>query len=77
MTTGRAFLWNMTRIAALGVGLGVLAFIMSGPKSPAVNGSPSAQMISILELHATINPDRLPIQRFEDHSLIYPIDAQK
>jgi hypothetical protein len=67
----------MTKIAALVVGSGALAVIMSGRKSPAVNGSPSAQTISVLELHATINPDRLPIQRFEDQSLIYPTGAQK
>jgi hypothetical protein len=77
VTTGRSFLWNLTKIAAIVVGLGVLAVIVSGPKSPAVNGSPSAQTISVLQLHATINPDGLPIQRFEDQSLIYPIDAQK
>jgi hypothetical protein len=67
----------MTKIAALVVGLGILAAIMLGLKSPAVNGSPSAQTISVLELHAAIKPDQLPIERFEDQSLIYPIDAQK
>jgi hypothetical protein len=67
----------MTKIAALVVGLGVLAAILLGPKSPAVNGSPSAQTISVLELRVATNQDGLPIQRFEDQSLIYPIDAQK
>jgi hypothetical protein len=67
----------MTKIAALVVGLGVLAAILLGPKSPAVNGSPSAQTISVLELHVATNQDGLPIQRFEDQSLIYPIDEQK
>ncbi len=67
----------MAKIAVGAVALGVAGAIMLWSKSPAVDGSSSVEMISPQELHALAHIEGLPIQHFEDSSLIFPALAKK
>ena len=67
----------MLNFAMLLVALGIVGGIVLWSKSPAVKGSPTVQTMSIQEVHALAHMESLPIQEFEDHSLIYPAVAQR
>jgi hypothetical protein len=59
------------------VALGSACCIVLWSKSPAIDASSRAQRISIQEIHALVHPEDLPVQQFEDQSLIYPAPAQQ
>jgi hypothetical protein len=65
------------KIALPLVALGIACCIVLWSKSPAINASPTAQTISIQEIHALVHHEDLPVQQFEDQSLIYPALAQQ
>ena len=59
------------------VALGIVGDIVLWSKSPAVKGSPTVQTMSIQDIHALAHMENVPIQEFEDYSLIYPALAQR
>jgi len=66
----------MMKIAMLVVALGIAGVIVLWSKSPAVHVlSPSAQSISIQELHALAHLEGLPIQHFEDQTFVFVAEA--
>jgi hypothetical protein len=65
----------MMKIAMLVAALGVAGAIVLWSKSPAVHVSPSAQSISIQELHALAHLEGLPIQHFEDQTFVFVAEA--
>jgi hypothetical protein len=67
----------MVKVVTIVVALGLTVAIGLWSKSSAVNGSPTVQTISIQELHALAHLEGLPIQHFEDKSVIYPALAEK
>jgi hypothetical protein len=67
---------HLLKIGTLIVALGIAGGTVLWSKSPAVNRLGTAQMISIQELHALAHLKGLPVQQFEDQSLIYPAPAQ-
>jgi hypothetical protein len=66
----------MPKITTLVVAIATVAAIMIWSRSPSVNGSPDIRLISPHELHTLAHLESLPIQHFEDHSLIYPTLAR-
>jgi hypothetical protein len=65
----------MMKIAMFVGALGIAGVIVLWSKSPAVQVSPSAQSISIQELHALAHLEGLPVQHFEDQSFVYVAEA--
>jgi hypothetical protein len=57
--------------------LGIASCIVLVSKSPTIDASSRAQRISIQEIHALVHPEDLPVQQFEDQSLIYLAPAQQ
>jgi len=68
---------RIDKIALTLVALGIVSCIVLWSKSPAIDASSRAQRISIQEIHALVHPEDLPVQQFEDQSLIYPAPAQQ
>jgi hypothetical protein len=66
----------MLKIGLVLVSLAIVATIMLWPKSPAVTATPTAQSISIQELHM-LAPLNLPMQQIDDFSIIYPAVAEE
>jgi hypothetical protein len=62
----------MSKIAMLVIALGIAAtgFVMWW-NAPELKGRPTAQGISIQELHALAHQEGLPVQQFEDESLVF------
>jgi hypothetical protein len=67
----------MIKTSILLVALGIAGGIVLWSKSPAVTASPPSQSISIQEMHALAHVGSLPVQQFEDQSLIYPALEKK
>jgi hypothetical protein len=65
----------MAQLFTLIVALAAVSAIMLWSNSPAGNRSPNADRISPQELHALAHLEGLPIQDYEDQSLIYPARA--
>jgi hypothetical protein len=65
----------MMKIAMFLVALGVAGVIVLWSMSPTVHVSPSAQRISIQELHALAHLEGLPVQHFEDHTFVFVAEA--
>jgi hypothetical protein len=61
----------MPKIIALVVALGFVIGALLWAMSPTVRGTPTAQSISIQELHAVAHLDALPIDDFDDMSVVY------
>jgi hypothetical protein len=72
-----AIFTRIDKIALTLVALGIACSIVLWSKSPVINASPTAQTISIQEIHALVRHEDLPVQQFEDQSLIYPALAQQ
>ena len=60
----------MGKIAIL-VGIGIAVAFVMWWKAPDRKGRVTAQKISIQELHALAHQEGLPIQHFEDESLVF------
>jgi len=67
----------MLKITLLAVTLGIAGAIALSSQIPAVKETARAPTISPQEIHALAHLHGLPIQHFEDHSLIYPTLAKK
>ena len=67
----------MAQLSTLVVALAAVSAIMLWSNSPAGNRSPKADRISPQELHALAHLEGLPIQDYEDRSLIYPARAER
>jgi hypothetical protein len=65
----------MMKIAMLVVALGIAGGIVLWSKSPTVPVSPSAQSISIQDLHALAHLESLPVQQFEDQTFVFVAEA--
>ena len=65
----------MLKISMLLVALGIAGGIVLWSRSPSVIGSPTATKMSIQEIHALAHQENLPVQEFEDQSLVYPTVA--
>jgi hypothetical protein len=63
----------MPKIIALVVALGFVVGAALWAMSPTVKGTATAQSISIHELHAVAHLEALPIQEFDDMSVIYTV----
>jgi hypothetical protein len=60
----------MSKIAILVI-IGIAVGFVMWWKAADLKGEPTAQNISIQELHALAHQEGLPIQHFEDHSLVF------
>jgi hypothetical protein len=62
----------MSKTALLVIALGIAAagFAMWW-KAPELTGRPTAQGISIQELHSLAHQESLPVQQFEDDSFVF------
>ena len=62
----------MNKIAMLVTAVGIIAagFVMWW-KAPELRGRPTTQGISIQELHSLAHQEGLPVQQFEDESLVF------
>jgi hypothetical protein len=67
----------MFKIAILLIGLAIVAGIVLWSKSPTVDAVTTTQGMSFAEMHARAHLESLPVQEFEDQSLIYPVLAQR
>ena len=67
----------MFKIAILLFGLAIVAAIVLWPKPPAVDEVTTTQGISFADMHARAHLESLPVQEFEDQSLVYPVVAQR
>jgi len=61
---------SKTAILIVALGIAVAAFAM-GWNAPELKGRPTAQGISIQELHSLAHQEGLPVQQFEDESLVF------
>jgi hypothetical protein len=62
----------MIKIGLVLVSLGIVCVIALWAKSPAITGAPTAQSISIEELHRVADHKNMPTQELEDHTFIFP-----
>jgi hypothetical protein len=67
----------MAQLSTLVVALAAVSAIMLWLNSPVANRSPNAERISPQELHALAHLEGLPIQDYEDQSLIYPARTEE
>ena len=65
---------NMAKSVMLVVALAAAGGAVLWTMSPTLKGSQAAQSISIQELHALAHVDALPVQHFEDMSVIHTAD---
>ena len=54
----------------IALGTAAAGFVMWW-KAPELKGRPTAQRISIQELHSLAHQEGLPVQQFEDESLVF------
>jgi hypothetical protein len=67
----------MAKLFTLVVALAAVSAVMLWSNSPAGNRSPDADRISPQELHALAHLEGLPIQDYEDQSVIHPARAER
>jgi len=67
----------MLKIGMLLAVLTIAAGAVLWMQSPAVNGSPTGQTISMQEAYVRAHLEGFPVQEFENQALIYPTVAQR
>jgi hypothetical protein len=68
---------SMVKSATLLAALGVAGAITLWSQMAAVNGTAGAATISPRELHALAHLEGLPLEHFEDYSLVFSTVAKK
>ena len=61
----------MTKTAMLVIVLGIAVGFVLWSFAPEIKGRSTARNISIQELHALAHQEGLPVQQFEDQSLVF------
>jgi hypothetical protein len=67
----------MPKTVTLVAALAVVAAALLWAVSPTVTGTATAESVSVQELHALAHLDALPIQDFDDMSVVYTVAKTK